>query len=436
MSHRFTKGYAPRMFILTCPSCKHRARVKFARMGATAKCVSCRQSFVVDAATLAMQAPAAPAAEGAAAEEVEQHGPVVEELRVEREPTPAEAAAMAAGNALVGESVHSEPVKDNPVTGFFRRRGLDPVLVGLFAMLIVGFAALLLVMVQGDDEDLVVSVDPQVVEAPQPGPSSPAAAGNPKVTPPTTPPVAIAPGPALPVPPAPESPTPGAPGGVNLPSVSLFSSLSHQPTWSRIDPPREGYQPTMESDALVWLATLTRQPDGRGLFTAVFISDENIIYNSGFLYVQLINADGKVYAELKQTVPLLPARQGLEVRVAVPAEHMAGYDRMIAECTPLDPLENVAPLELVERNTRLLSEPGDAAVVQVSISNPFPHAVANPTLVLTVLEPDGWPLGEWRGTLEGQQIGPHDSLTFKAHPPLDAGAQPGRIMLRGYARKQ
>lgn len=412
------------MFILTCPSCKHRARVKFARMGATAKCVACGQSFVVEAGTLMMQAPASGG--DAAAANVPQHAPAVEELHVEREPTPRELQAAATADSLVGEGVHSRPVKVNPVVGFFRERGLDPMLVGLFAMLIVGFAALVVVMVRGEDEDLIVSVDPPAVQAP--GPAAP-----PTATGPGTP--AVAAGPALPSPALPQPPVAAA-AGADLPALSLFSSLSHQPAWSRIDPPRAGYQPAMESDALVWLPTVTKQPDGRGLFNAVFIADESIVYNSGYLYVQLLDAAGKVYAELKQTVPLLPARQGLDVRVAVPAEHMQGFDRMIAELTPLDPMEDVAPIELVERNTRMLSQPGEPAVVQVSVANPFPHAVVNPTVVLTMLEPDGWPLGEWRGTLEGQQIGPHDALTFKASPPLEAGAKPGKIMLRGYARKQ
>ena len=55
------------MFVLSCPSCHHEVHVKFARLGATATCLSCKSLFNVDAATLRSDGStvtAAPAAPG------------------------------------------------------------------------------------------------------------------------------------------------------------------------------------------------------------------------------------------------------------------------------------------------------------------------------------------------------------------------------------
>ena len=182
------------------------------------------------------------------------------------------------------------------------------------------------------------------------------------------------------------------------------------------------------------LPQINYQPGGEGLFTAIFMSDESKVDGSGFLQVQLINAEGKVYAEMKQTVPVLSVRQSVEMRVPVSASLMQPYQRMVAEFTPLDPLEDAVPLELSPAQTRLLPQGGTTPLVQVSLANPFDFAVSHPTIVLGIVSADGWPLGEWRGTIEGQ-IAPHGTLTFKASPPLAGDAQAARVVLRGYARK-
>ena len=109
---------------------------------------------------------------------------------------------------------------------------------------------------------------------------------------------------------------------------------------------RDAAIPGADTGALLWLPQIHKQPGGEGLFTAIFMSDESMVYGSGFLQVQLINAEGKVYAEMKQTVPVLSVRQSVEMRVPVSASLMQPYQRMVAEFTPLDPLEDAVPLEL------------------------------------------------------------------------------------------
>jgi hypothetical protein len=410
------------MFILKCPNCKHESRVKFARMGATAKCIGCKQPFPVDASTLAMEQGAG--AGEAKPEPVVQKLTPVEELHVPRPAVdaPVVEAAVPVGEATLADLAQQVAVEAPPppmlphVTR--RRRRVDPMLVGLFAIICLGFGGLAWLLFGGGE-------DPDFTTKP------PANTGTTQRPPDTA---GVTPTPSSPdksTPSATERPSTGA---GTVPTLALSASLSSQPTWTRVNPPREPFSTSMSSDAAIWSPRIQHRPDGQALFTGLYVGSTSTIYRAGFLHVRLLNNQGLVYAEMKQTVPVLPGRQGVQITTPIPTEYLSEFHQLVADLTPLEPLSDVGAVELVESQVKFVDSAGPWPRLQMAVANPFSQRVNDLTLVLAVLTADGYPLGEWRGTLAGA-IGPHETITFEATPPVGGDVKVGRLMLRGYALK-
>jgi hypothetical protein len=223
--------------------------------------------------------------------------------------------------------------------------------------------------------------------------------------------------------------------GAKLPVLSLSSALGSQPVWSRVNPAREVEAPLLRSKPLIWSPVVERRVDGRAMLTAMFVSESKSVFGSGFLHVQLVNAGGMVYAEMKQTVPVLPGRQAVQLSVPIPTEFLSELDRVAADMTPLDSIDNVTVLEMGEEPGRLVDRSASGATVELTVLNPFHWTVADPTVVVSLWTLEGWPLGEWRGTVSGGRIDGFESLRFRAVLPVAEARRVGRVTIRGYARK-
>ena len=436
------------MFTLTCPSCGRAVRAKFARPGARATCPACRKVYTLDARTLAKET---------------ESGEVV--------PVSEGPPVGVAGGGEGGDKRSLRSRKLRARTAAFRRsaesrwRGVRDRLpawsAGCRPMKLMG--VLVLLMVGGIGVLLAILLLPQASE--QAGRTAPAATQRPTGSDPASGRTAggvsertgtgadLGDGRArASMPPAPPVPgvgpaDPPRVGGVGdgMPELRLGSSVIREAYWRRLPEPVEPMRPTGVPNVLLWSARLAPRGEGSGgggsggggvMFSAEFLGDSREVYRSGFLHVQLLNERGLAYAELKQAVPVVVPRLGLRLRLPVPSAYLEGYGGLVAEFTPLrqQVVEDGAPLEMVESAQRILSRGGGASVMRLVVHNPHAFSVVDPEVVVEVLTPGGWPLGQWRGRLSGS-IEAGGVLAFRAALPLPEDSTPGRAVVRGYGHR-
>lgn len=459
------------MFVLTCPSCSREVKTRFARLGATATCPACKVQYKVDEQSLKMEAPApggapgsaaaptpTPAPEGAppeavaaappetaappteapaptaaesSSDELIMSAPPVEELKVKRPPLkkkakpeapvktkpqapvdpsaelaaavsqteapPADAASISADHAASDTSTR-RPARR-------RKRSLD---VKLVAMMLVMLGLLIvvvaLVIQRSGKQPTIVINQPTTPGKPEPAPQ-PTPAPRPQ-------------------------PTPVA----DVPVLELEPPTLVASNWSRLKTPVDPIVPMSNPEVVLWSAQLMRMGDGqRSMVNGLYVADSVKVYRRGVLRVQLTNESGMVFAERQMFVPVVCSRDGLAVRVPVPSDLLATSPGLTCEFTPIDPVAGGMALEMVESKIENVGRP-DAPMFKLAVHNPHDRAVTDPTLVIDVISPEGWPLGSWLGTLK-TTIAPGATLIFQAAPPVEDPAAIGRIVVRGFGNR-
>jgi hypothetical protein len=436
------------MFVLNCPSCGHQTRVKFARMGAVASCVGCKQKFKVDSHSLIVEEePAGGAAPPVAPDPIPaQISPpeAVEEFQVDGaaaqlapDPT-AEALSRIHGDDPAtpppqppverrreherrgghhGREGHRDKTRDK-ARSRSRKKGVNPAVVMgsvVGALLLCGVIVWLVFGKPGATPNPAIGQTPQVDGDKPP-------VGKPPVRPkdPSTAEVA---------PVAPVKPTASKSG---LPQLVLETSTLSQLKWAKLDPTVSPIAPHEPTEVVLWQTWLDRRSESdRAMIQGMFVADSAAVHKSGFLHIQLLDVDGRAFAEMKQAVPMPCSQQGLRIRVPIPAELMARYANHVAEFTPIDPVTNAATLEMVEARSERLNPGENPATLKLAVRNPGSVGISDPRLVVDVLDSTGWPIGSWAGHLD-QKLGPEDVLVFEVTPPLPEGYAPSRVAVRGY----
>lgn len=430
-------------------------------MGAVATCASCKQQYKVDSQSLKVEADVAEAAPPPTQEELKLQAAPVEELKVQRAPKPAPppseaepaaeapkespkeapptpvapdaAAALAQAAAEVtkpapapepaarptraakgAKPTRSAKAPDAQQSAVARERLVRrkkrklnaPLLMVIFAMVCMIFVIVLMVFKRGGG---VTDVTPEQ--------------GTNK------PPVAV-----TPTTPDKPAPPPGPKLDPNLPVVELSVPPLFNASWSKMSTPVDPIKPSVGSDVVLWSTDLLNYgaPD-RAIISGLFVADSPKVYQRGVLHVQLLNSDGMVYAEKQVFVPVVCAKQGLAMRLPVPKDLMAGKPSVVAEFTPLEPVADAAPLEMVQGGVERVGDPASGAL-KLSVHNPSDATLKNPTVVVEVMTQDGWPLGLWQGKL-AETIGPNQTLTFQAVTSVDDATRIGRVVVRGYGLK-
>ncbi|MEX2673385.1 MAG: hypothetical protein WD294_14890 [Phycisphaeraceae bacterium] len=470
------------MFVLTCPSCNHAARVKFVRLNALATCPACNARFRVDTQSASIDRDGQV---GGPLHNLPQQVPPPETLAVRGKLNPAAFAGQAdpdepsteeIWDEMFGEAptpvptVHEAPLDWKPRPSALELPdGIRLEAVGLLMVASAVAAALLVgVIMNGSRErpETVVQVPPELVaeepssdgdgtQEPTGGNGSGQTAGGGEggtaggddnsetgaegsdvvvVDEPTEPRDELPPlmsgegSGGLPL--APRVPPPGYDS--DLPRMRLDGSVAYEPRWEALSEPRRAMQPMIRSDVLVWMPRLQHdQENDRTMFTAMFLAETDRIYQSGFLHVQLLNEEGLAIAELKQVVPAVNARQGLQVRLKVPNDLDYESSSVVAQFTPVDPVMRAVPIEAMEAETRVQYS-GEGPAIEITVMNPNREPVIDPIVVVDLLTADGWPVGMYRGTVSGR-IEAGEQMTFVVRPPVENEADPGRIQIRGYA---
>jgi len=220
------------------------------------------------------------------------------------------------------------------------------------------------------------------------------------------------------------------------PEIALQALPIMEPKWQQFVQPILAIRPAPDADVLLWSYRLKHDRNrGRAMIVGQYVSGTPRVYRSATLQVQLLNASGRAYAQLEQRLSVLCARQGLTVRVPVPEKLLGSFVGLVAQLIPHQPMDNAVALEPLESRTRLVPGTLSDPVVELALRNTLGHdAVEDPLVVIELLSEDGWPRGAWSGSLKGT-IGPRQELVFRAHPPIDRGAGPGRLIVRAYATK-
>jgi len=430
------------MFVLTCPSCGHAVKTRFARLGATATCPSCKKQYKVDEQSLAMEAGAEAGDEtatdsAAPAQEPKMASEPVEELKVKRAPLkkkrPAESKSKAAAksqsskvDAAPTDSSSNAPAESPPpaeqavpsgsrraaaerrLRGRRRRRGLDMKLVA--AMLIL-FALLTVVIVVAYQQ---MTKKPDIAQVDQSGPSD------------------------RPVPPElrpePVQPRPAARLLPDLPVLELTAPALSRSNWTRLSTPVDPITPSRGYDVVLWDAQLMRYADGdRAIISGMYVAESPRVYRRGVLRVQLLNENKMVYAELQTFVPVVCSRGGMQMRIAVPADLVREQTQVVCEFTPIDAVLGGLALQMAPEQTERVGD-SQAPVLKLAVHNPHDRAVVDPQLVVELMTADGYPLGTWQGTLDGR-VEPNQTLIFQAAPKLDQPGAIGRVQVRGYGQR-
>ncbi len=414
------------MFVLNCPTCGHQSRVKFARMGAVATCVGCKQKFKVDSHSLIVEedshaAPAsAPAAQpqdpAPAAAEVTEPAVVAAPESMPEQP-PAETLSAAEALEEAQSRRPRQPQKKHrrtapPRPPIRKKKTLNS---GLILLLLVGIFTLgggLAYVLVYKNPFLQTPTDPDktVAEIP-PAPVQP-------VKPPEPPPK-MTPPKVLP--------------SSGLPRAALDVPPRTQVKWSPLDADTDPFHPTPADDTAIWNTWLERRKDtGPGVFHAMFVLDRDTVHKGGYLRIQLVDSKNHAYAELKQDVPAPCAQRGVHVRIPIPADLLTNYASHVAEFGPTEAIADARVVELLESRTERLNPGASPPILKLVIRNPSAQSIANPHLILEVLDAAGKLLGTWQTELAAAKIAPGAEFAFEATPPLSSGDVPARVAVRGY----
>jgi len=172
------------MYELTCPSCEHKRRLPFARVGAKARCPSCAHRYTIGAELLRRRAPKAP-----------EPGvnPLVRGERAEPEPAAPEEAAAAPGGEPEGFTVLEELEEQMSITPppppRRKRRNSSKyvaagIVLGTVVFLVVGAIVLILFVLSGGSASAPEQAPGRDVVAPRPSPDR----GSPEPEPEPSPP--------------------------------------------------------------------------------------------------------------------------------------------------------------------------------------------------------------------------------------------------------
>ena len=419
------------MFVLTCPSCGHTVRTKFGRAGANATCPSCRTVYALDADTLAKETESGELVP--VAQERSDAVPPVLGRRGKR--------AIRALRSRAAPIVRAARSRWRGVRNRWGRGGQRMLIGALVLVMLAGIALLANILLtrqpvrQGSPAPTVVAGQPAQGDSAseqemgpdgtddEPADTDTSDGANRTVSP-------ADPG-ANPEPLSPQVES-------DLPELRLGPSVIREAYWRRLPDPIVPIRPREQPNVLLWAPRLERRDGGGGaaMFHGVFLADSPEVYRSGFLHVQLLDESGLAYVELKQIVPIICPRLGVQLRLPVPDEYLDRYRGVVAEFTPLpnEAVEGGAPLETVESAQRMLARGPHSGTMRLALLNPHPYPVSDPEVVIEVLTPEGWPIGQWRGRLRGT-IEPGAVFAFQATAPLAEDQTPGRVVIRGYGRR-
>jgi hypothetical protein len=451
----------------------HRLKVKFARIGAMATCPSCKQKFAVDQNNLmAIQESAsgktgslvaAPGAAAAPTPRAATPTPAQNAAEAPRRPVrrpaappspsvpqhAAKSSAPGAGRPHVEGVQPAAPKLPQPpeqpdelaalskattkkVVKKKKKGGLSVKLVAMLLIIAISLgvtlAAVIYITKHPDIVEHTVRVDKdgRPIAAKPDDPATKVHTTPPPTTT-TTNAKAVAPTEA-PKKKQPKKVEAAAAAVVNLEPLPLGVSQ-----WSAIEPPAAPLTPLNMKDATLWSPRLQRDPDSdRTVFTVTFADNDDKTYEQGYLQVQLVDASQRAFAEFKQPIPAITGRTGLEIRLAVPKELAAKAKGVVADLTPLDPIDKTAPIQMDESKIQLVGGTSESPVLEVAVYNPNGFPVMNATVVVQVLGDDGYVLGSYRGNIPGR-IAPHKAATFRIEPKLEENSPAGRVVVRGFA---
>ncbi len=212
------------------------------------------------------------------------------------------------------------------------------------------------------------------------------------------------------------------------------------PVWEAVDPPETPLRRSRSEADAAWAPRLRTGPArNEAMVLGTWIPKAPRVYKTATLRVQLLNTDGRAYAELRRSVPVVPGRQGLVIRVPVPPKKANRSNSVVASVVPSAPITDGVVLEPVG-HAKAVSGTGGGAKVRLTVRNPARQPVDRLTLAVRALSTDGYPGGTWHGTVR-QRIGPRNKRTLRVRlsPPEDSESarhrpDPVRYEVRGYGR--
>lgn len=231
------------------------------------------------------------------------------------------------------------------------------------------------------------------------------------------------------------SSAPAAAPRAPLPVMSLEPMQAVEGQWKPINPPGVPLEMSIAKEALLWTPQLRKDTESnKASVTIQYLTEIDAIYEDAFLNVQLLDSDRKAFAQLTHVVPVVISRQGMSVSVPVPGNLLEKAQDVVADIDPRNPVEDGVPLEMVQSQRVEGGEAASSGAVELTVLNPFDFAVNNPMFVLQVLNGDGWVVGLFRGNLKAA-IQPHAQFSFQVDPKLPKSAEPARVVVRGFAHR-
>lgn len=410
------------MYLITCPECKHQTHVRFVRKGANATCTQCEHQHKISGKLVPIEGeqPASGVAEEpkfellrdklkpqtAADATADAPDPTAEAFPASSEPPVSQAAAAVA----VAAAAPRDPAAVKARLASRRRsikKSPNALIIG-GVVVAVGLVAVIvgLVMLNGDPSDT-----PPVVVTPPDTPDPPDSPDTPD------PPV-----------------TPDTPDPATLPMLALHEPPVNESTWQAIDPPS---QPITERrpDGAIWNASLVPGVGGRVMLLAQYIDDSDAVYRSGNVRIQILDEDDQAIAEFSGVIPIVCAAQGVQFTAPVPDQWKSQAASIVSRFEPVDLLPDAVPLDVVDTAARLIKPQIGGWLAELTIRNPYPFTVSDPTVVVDLFDTAGIVTGTWRGSLRAR-LAPGQSLVFQTVLPVPTAVEPERITIRSYAQRQ
>jgi len=296
-----------------------------------------------------------------------------------------------------------------------QRKGFDPTLIVVFVLIMLGLIGLLigLLMQPGDGGGEAPNGSPVTENG---GDDQPPGDGN---------------GSTVVKPPDPGTGTPRSLSGA--PRLRLYPVERTAVRWARLPSPVEPMIPASFTNTTLLHVSIQPATNGEGgVMRATFVADNPLVYETAVLHVQLLDAQGRAYAELKRAIPAPNGRQGLVLSMPVASSYLDAYESARAEITPINPISDGVPLEPLPQRSAVMNPDALQPVILLAVRNPSNRAVVRPRLIVEALATDGHHLGTFE-TRGEQRLGPGEIYQFEVSPPLETGERIGRVEVRGYA---